>query len=195
MVSGCEISAENSFHINKYSDKLKMNINSLESNKERVFAAFTIDELNPHFFSWLGVLDTNIIIILVLIICVSGATVASGLLIIIIERIEMIGILKSIGATNSFVRKIFMNFSIMIIIRGLLIGNLIAFIVCLIQKHTHIIKLDSSYYYLNSVPIEFNWTYILMMNILVLILTTLITLSTSYLVSMDKPVKSMAFKL
>jgi len=193
MVSGCEIDFHDIKSIESCSFKLKKNIDLL-NNDSRTLGAFTSRELNPQIFSWLEILDTNIVMILILMLCVSSVTVASGLLIIMLERINMIGILKSLGICNSEVRNIFINFALIIVGKGLLIGNIIAIALCYLQKYFSIVSLDSSVYYIDSVPVELNFLSILLLDLLIVLVSLFVILGTSFLVSIGKPIRSINFE-
>ena len=99
----------------------------------------------------------------------------------------MIGILKSLGANNLTIRKIFSIFAIMIVGKGLLIGNVIGVSLCFIQKYSSLVKLDPSTYYIDSVPVEMNWLYILLINIGVLLISSLVIFGSSFLMSIKGP--------
>lgn len=125
----------------------------------------SIRDLNPQIFAWLDMLDLNVWVILVLMLLVAGFNMISGLLILILERTTMIGILKSLGAANWSVRKIFLYHSSFLIAKGMFWGNLIGLIFCTLQYYTHLIPLDPVSYYTSYVPISFNWGYILLLNL------------------------------
>lgn len=158
------------------------------------YGVYSIEELAPHTFSWLKVLDMNVIMIIILMFCVATFTVVSGLLIIMLERINMIGILKSMGATNFSVRKIFVHFAIMLVGRGLIIGSVAGIALCYLQKYLHIAKLDASVYYIDNVPIEICWQQYLLVNAGTILLSAIVILGSSYLISINKPVKSLRFE-
>mgnify|MGYP002622034823 CR=1 FL=1 len=158
------------------------------------YGVFNIRELAPNIFSWLGVLDVNVIMILVLMICVASFTVASGLLIIMLERIQMIGVLKALGATNNAVRRVFVNFAIMLVGRGMVWGNIIGLTICWLQSRFHIIGLDASVYYIDSVPIRFNWILIIAVNIITLVISSVVIFGSSYLMGISRPARTMHFE-
>ena len=158
------------------------------------YGAYSIKQLAAHTFSWLEVLDTNVLMILVLMICVSSFTIVSGLLIIMLERINMIGTLKALGATNMSVRRIFLNFSVMLVGKGMLIGNAIGLLFCWLQDKFHLVKLDASVYYIDSVPIEFKWVFFVGVNAVTLIISSAVIFGSSFLISIGKPVKAMRFE-
>lgn len=153
----------------------------------------SIKEMQPQIFGWLGLLDTNIAVIIILIIAVAGLNMISGLLILILEHTNMIGILKSMGMRNRKIRQVFIYITLYIVGRGMLIGNILGLGLCLLQAHTHMISLDPSSYYLDTVPIEIIPTYIILLNIGTLILTTLMLIGPSFVISRILPAKSIRF--
>ena len=153
-------------------------------NKEgAAYSTQTIKQINPQIFSWLDLLDMNVWVILFLMLAVSGFNMISGLLILILERTNMIGILKSIGATNWSVRKIFLYHSFFLIGKGMLWGNFIGLSLCAIQYFTGIVPLDPEAYYVATVPIYFNWLYIVLLNAGTLIASLLMMIGPSYLIT------------
>ena len=125
---------------------------------------------------------------------VAGFTMISGLLIIILEQTNMIGILKALGATNYSIRKIFIYISIFLVGKGMIWGNIIGILLCLLQAHFKLIKLDPDVYYIPAVPIELNFGYILILNISCLVISLLMLIGPSYLVSLIRPAKSIKFE-
>ena len=153
----------------------------------------SIKELNPMIFGWLGILDSNVVIILILMIIVSGFTMISGLLIIILERTNMIGILKALGESNYSIRKIFLYVSFFLITKGLFWGNVIGLSLCLLQDHFHLLKLDPEIYYMDSVPVELNWLSVILINGGSLIASLFMMIAPSYLITKIEPAKSIKF--
>ena len=157
-------------------------------NKDgKTYTTQTIKQLNPQIFSWLDLLDMNVWVILILMLSVAGFNMISGLLILILERTNMIGILKSIGATNWSVRKIFLYHSFFLIGKGMLWGNVIGLSLCAIQYFTGIIPLDPEAYYVATVPITFNWLYIFLLNAGTLLASIMIMIGPSYLITKITP--------
>lgn len=154
----------------------------------------SIKDINPMIFNWLNLLDMNVWVIIILMLVVSGFTMISGLLIIILERTNMIGILKSMGARDFSIRKVFLYLSAFLIGKGMLWGNLTALIFCFIQDRYQILKLDPSTYYLSAVPIDLNPVYIFLLNIGTLIVSLLMMIGPSYLVAKITPSKSIQFE-
>lgn len=156
--------------------------------------ALSVRELYMQVFSWLDLLDFNMIVILVLMLCVAGFTMISGLLILILERTQTIGILKALGATNSKVRRIFLNFAAMITLRGLLIGDVLALGLLFAEQKWGFVHLDPSSYYVDTVPVEIHWAPIVIINVITLILTTLALVAPSFMISRIQPAKTMRFE-
>lgn len=154
----------------------------------------SIRDMNPGIFSWLELLDMNTIIIIVLMLIVSGVTMISGLLIIILEHANLIGILKSMGIRNSRIRRIFLYFASFIILKGMFWGNLIGVGLCFLQKQYGFVKLDASTYYLSQVPIELNIWYLLVINIGTLIISMVMIVGPSYMIARISPAKSIKFE-
>lgn len=146
------------------------------------------------YFNWLELLDTNVIVILILMSCVAGFTLISCLFIIILERVKTIGLLKAIGATNSQVRQIFIHMAQRLVLRGMLIGNILSLSFMYIQDKYHIIPLDPEAYYLSFVPVEFNWWHIIALNIGVIIISSLILILPSHLASTISPSQTMRYE-
>lgn len=154
----------------------------------------TIKQLNPQIFGWLDLLDMNVWVILLLMLAVSGFNMISGLLILILERTNMIGILKSVGAANWSIRKVFLYHSFFLIGKGMIWGNIIGLGICALQYFTHIIPLDAEAYYVAYVPITFNWLYILLLNVGTLIASVLMLLGPSYLITKIDPAKIIRYE-
>lgn len=149
---------------------------------------------NSAFFSWLSMLDMNVWIILVLMVVVSGFTLITALIMIILERIKMIGTLKALGCTNGAIRRIFIYLTHKLIFKALVLGNAIGLGLAFIQHYFHIIKLNADVYYMPYVPIELNLTTILLLNVGVIVISYLTLIGPSYIVSTIKPSSTMRFE-
>ncbi|MBR5202790.1 MAG: ABC transporter permease [Clostridia bacterium] len=156
--------------------------------------SYEASNLYPQIYDWLELQDMNVVIIIVLMLLVAGITIISMLLIIVLERTSTIGILKSMGANNAFIRRVFLQRSQRILLIGMLFGNILGVGLCLIQKYTEIIKLSPESYYLSSVPIEINLTYILLLNIGTFILWVLMMSIPTMIINNIKPSKSIRFE-
>lgn len=193
MSSGLELTVKDFEKVEETTDKLQFIHENMDRNGV-TYGVFSIKDIAAHTFAWLAVLDMNVIMILVLMILVSAFTVVSGLLIIMLERINMIGTLKVLGSTNQSVRRIFTNFSIMLVGKGLLIGNVAGLLLCFVQQQFHIISLDASVYYIDSVPIQFNWLLIVLVNVATLLISSLVIWGSSHLISIGKPAQTLHFE-
>ena len=165
-------------------------INRTEDKYGGAFSSQTVREGNLQIFSWLDLLDINVWIILILMTAVAGFTMISGLLIIILERTTMIGILKSLGARNDLIRRVFLWFAVFVIGKGMLIGNAIALAIVLLQKFTGVITLDPSTYYVREVPVEFNIPLLLLLNAATLVICVLALIAPSYFILTVRPAKA-----
>jgi lipoprotein-releasing system permease protein len=193
MSSGLEVTVNDFDRVEELTNKLQFIHKDTDRNGV-TYGVFSIKDIAAHTFAWLSVLDMNVVMILVLMILVSAFTVVSGLLIIMLERINMIGTLKVLGATNVSVRKIFIQFSVMLVGQGLLWGNVIGLLLCWIQQKFHLISLDATVYYIDSVPIQFNWWLILAINVATLLISTFVIWGSSHLISIGKPSETIRYE-
>ena len=180
--------------VKETTDLLVEKVNHRTDRDGCTYGAFHIKELAPNIFSWLGVLDMNVVIILVLMILVATVTIMSGLLIIMLEQVSMIGLLKALGATNSSVRSIFIHFGFKMVVKGVVIGNIVALILAALQYYTHIVSLDAEAYYIDSVPIQFHWLYFLLIDAATLLVTYIVVVGSTHLVSISKPAQTLRFE-
>lgn len=192
--SGAELTVHDFNHVNEVEDQVINQVNRTVDKYGETYSSQTIKELNPAIFSWLDLLDLNVWIILALMTAVAGVTMISGLLIIILERTNMIGVLKAMGARNKTIRRTFLWFAIFIIGRGLLWGNILGIGLLLIQKYTSLVKLDPATYYVSTVPIEFNIPLIILINIGTMLICVLVLIAPSYLISHIHPVKAIRYE-
>ena len=153
----------------------------------------TIIEKYSYIFEWLQLFDFNIIVILIVMILVATINMVVALLVLILERTQMIGILKALGANNWSVRKIFLYNASYLILRGLFWGNLIGIAILLLQKYFGIIKLNPENYYVDQAPVYLNWGYIALLNGLTVSVCFLVLLIPSYIITKISPVKAIRF--
>ena len=153
----------------------------------------TIKEKFYYIFEWLKLFDFNILVILIVMIAVSTINMVVALLVLILERTQMIGILKSLGANNWNIRKIFIYNSFYLITKGLFWGNLIGISLLLLQKYFGIIKLNPESYYVNEAPVDINLFYILLLNIGTVAICLLVLLIPSYIITKISPSKAIRF--
>ncbi|MFD1601112.1 ABC transporter permease [Flavobacterium artemisiae] len=153
----------------------------------------TIVKKYSYIFDWLKLFDFNIVIILAIMILVATINMVVALLVLILERTQMIGILKSMGANNWAVRKVFLYNAFYLIIRGLFWGNLIGIALLLMQQQFGIVQLNPENYYVNQAPVYLNWFYILLLNLLTITVCFLVLLIPSYIITKISPVKAIRF--
>ncbi len=153
----------------------------------------TIVEKYYYIFEWLQLFDFNILTILIIMIVVATINMVVALLVLILERTQMIGILKALGADNWSVRKIFLYNAFYLIVRGLFWGNLIGIGLILIQQYFGIVKLNPENYYVSTAPVNFNWLYLLGLNLGTILICLLVLLIPSYIITKISPVKAIRF--
>ncbi len=192
--TGIEVIVKDFDRLVETADQFIDNVNRTSDEQGNALTTDTIYELYPQVFSWLELLDINVWIILTLMVCVAGFTMISGLLIIILERTQMIGILKALGARNKTVRHTFLWFSVFIISQGLLFGNIVGIGLVLLQQYTGIITLDPQTYYVSEAPMELNIPLIVMINLATLLICVFVLIAPSFLISHIHPAKSMRYE-
>lgn len=177
-----------------------LDLNKLEEDQEKLeellgydYNIANVREIYSNIFLWLEKLDINGIIVIVLMIIVATFNMITALLILILERANMVGLVKALGMTNVNVRKIFLFISIKLIGRGMIWGNVIGISLCLIQYYFKIAKLDSETYYVDSVAIEMNWPYILLLNAGTFITCSLMLFLPTLILTKITPIKTLKF--
>ncbi len=185
-ISGYEISL-NQF---KETEKIRENLVGITPYTMGISSIF---EMYPALFDWLGLLDMNVLIIIILMISVAAINMITALLILILERTQMVGILKALGSTDGQISKVILYMAGSIIFRGLLLGNLLGIGLAWLQLQYGFFKLDQSSYYLDSVPIKLVWSDIVFINIGSFIICLLLLILPAEFVSKIKPVKSIKF--
>lgn len=193
-VTGVEVLLTDFSKVEEMNWELGTLLDRTEDRYGEQYLVQSVTDINPGLFAWLNVLDMNVWLILALMIGVAGFTMISGLLILIIERTQFIGILKALGASNASVRKVFLYLAMLIIGKGMLWGNIVGLGLCAVQKFTGLIPLDPANYYLDRVPIEFNWPFIIVVNVVMFVLSVLILIVPSHLISRIYPTKAMRFE-
>jgi lipoprotein-releasing system permease protein len=153
-----------------------------------------INQKTPEIFQWLALQDINEVVILVLMVIVAIINMVTALLILILERTNMIGILKSLGSTNWSIRKVFLYYAAYIIGLGILVGNLVGLGLCFLQDRFHFIRLDEENYYLDYAPVDVNGWVILALNLGTLLVVLIFLIIPSYLVTRISPIKAIRFK-
>ena len=193
-VSGLELRVKDYSRLQEVKDDLFFQMAGSHDGDGNALFTRSIEDINPMIFSWLSLLDMNVWVIIILMLAVSGFTMISGLLIIILERANMIGILKALGCRNTDIRKIFLYISSFLIIKGMIWGNVIALVICILQKMFGIIKLDPATYYVTEMPVYLNPLYIILINIGALLISLAMMIGPSYLIARISPAKSIKFE-
>jgi lipoprotein-releasing system permease protein len=193
-VSGIEILVDDLRNIEPITDSVYFTTaNRLDEDGQAMYTQ-NLHQLNPQIFAWLDLLDMNVVIIILLMLCVSGFSIVTGLVILIMDNITMIGVLKALGANNAFVRRVFVYQVLMLIMKGVVWGNLLGLGICLLQYYTHWIPLDASSYYVSYVPVAFPVAWLLLLNLGTLFISWIILLAPSAIVSKISPAKVMHFE-
>lgn len=193
-VSGIELELSVPARADECKETLRARLDMQSDRYGHTYYTQTIEEANPQIFAWLDLLDLNVWVILILMTGVAGFTMISGLLIIILERTNMIGVLKALGADNLSIRRIFLGFSVLLIGRGMLWGNLVGLAFIAVQSHFRVFGLDPDTYYVDSVPVEFNVWLWLLLNAGTLLVSVLMLVGPSYLIAHIHPAKSIRFE-
>ncbi len=154
----------------------------------------TIYDTYPEIFNWLGLLDTNVVVILVLMILVAGITMVSTLFILIIERTGMVGILKTLGANNHTIQKIFLYKAAYIIGRGMFWGNLLGLFFYFIQYHFHLFRLNPVSYYVSYVPVELSVSHFLLLNAGTFFLCLIMLIIPSFYIMRVEPASALRYE-
>jgi lipoprotein-releasing system permease protein len=186
-VGGFEITIDNFEKLDKITaniyEKIPYNLN-----------AQSIKEKTPQLFDWLDLQDMNVRVILILMLIVGGINMITALLILILERTRLIGILKALGARNWSIRRVFLYSAVHLTLQGLLLGNTIGLGFAFLQKKFSIISLDPETYYMNTVPIYFDFTHILLLNVIIIIICYLILIIPSIIITKITPIKAIRFE-
>ena len=193
-VTGVELEVVDYDRLEDVKENIREKVDLQVNRYGNTYYTQTVEENNPQIFAWLDLLDMNVWVILILMTGVAGFTMISGLLIIILERTNMIGILKAVGADNLAIRKIFLSFSVFLIGRGMLWGNLIGLAFVVIQSQFRLFKLDPATYYVDSVPVEFNVWWWVLLNVCTMLVSVLMLVGPSYLITRIHPAKSIRFE-
>ena len=192
-VSGLEMTISDFSKLRKVTDQVSEIVStSFFPDGSRLKVENIVDK-NSQIFDWLNLQDINVLIIIILMLVVSGFNMISGLLILILDRTNMIGILKALGTTNQSIRQIFLYQSAYMILKGLLWGNILGLSICLVQKKFEIIKLDPTSYYLNTVPINLELVNILALNLGTIVVIMIFLILPSMLITRISPAEAIRF--
>ncbi len=186
LISGFEVLVDNYDALDKATKEVNETID-LNLNAQ------SIKELTPQIFSWLDVLDVNALIIIVLMLFVSMINMISALIILILDRTNMIGTLKAMGAADRSVIRIFLLHASKLILMGILIGDVMGISLCLLQQHFGWVHLDEQSYYVKTVPISIDWGHLILLNVATLVLCQLALLLPALIVTRISPVRAIRF--
>ncbi len=193
-VSGIEIRLTDFDKLDEMTDRVwYMTANRADADGN-FMQAMSIRQLYPAIFSWLDLLDMNAVVIILLMLAVSGFCIVSGLLILILDNIQFVGTMKALGASNRFLRHVFMWEAALLVGKSMLWGNLTGIALYLIQSWWHIIPLDAATYYVSYVPVYFSWTGWLLLNAGTLAVSLLILLAPTTIVTKISPATVMRFE-
>lgn len=156
--------------------------------------ATSIKEIYPYIFDWLAVMDTNRDIVFIIMSIVAIINLITCLLILVLERIKMIGVLKALGATNTTIKKIFLYYASFISCIGVAIGFVVGIFLCLLQQYTHWFKLDEANYYVSYAPVEINWYQVIGICVVTFILCFVALLLPTLMIKKIQPVQALRFK-
>ena len=193
-VSGIELEVTDPAQLEAIKEGIRTQVDMVKDKYGGTYYTQSVEEQNPQIFAWLDLLDMNVWVILILMTGVAGFTMISGLLIIILERTNMIGVLKALGADNLAIRKVFLSFSVFLIGKGMLWGNVIGLAFVGVQSFFRPFKLDPTTYYVDSVPVEFNVWWWVLLNVCTLVVSVLMLVGPSYLIAHIHPAKSIRFE-
>ena len=193
--SGVEILVDDMRNLDETADKIYFaTVNHLDEEGYNVYYVQTLHEQNPAVFAWLDLLDMNVVVIIVLMLLVAGFNMVSGLIILILDGVQVIGTLKALGADNRFVQRIFLTQAAMLIGKGMVWGNMIGLGLVAVQYFSHLIPLEASTYYVSYVPMAFAWGWSIALNILTAVVSLLILLLPSRIGAKISPARVMYFE-
>ena len=167
---------------------------TVKHESKNLFIVTSTHQNNLPFFAWLQMLDMNVVIILTLMMIVAAFTLISAMLMIVLERIRVIGNFKAMGATNGSIRRIFIYLTGKLILKALIIGNVIGIGLALLQKYCHIVRLDPTAYYMPYVPIQLSVPALVLLNVGIILVSYLTLLGASHIISTIKPTATMRFE-
>lgn len=193
--SGVEILVSDTRKLDEVADQIYFaTVNHLDEDGFHAYYVQTLHEQNPAIFAWLDLLDMNVVVIIILMLMVAGFNIVSGLIILILDGVQLIGTLKALGADNRFVRRVFLAQAALLIGKGVLWGNVIGLGLAALQYYTHWIPLESATYYVGYVPIAFAWSWIIVLNVLTIGVSLLILLLPSLIITRISPAQVMRFE-
>lgn len=193
--SGVEILIDNINRLDEVADEIYFaTVRQMDENGYHVYYVQTLHQQNPAIFAWLDLLDMNVVVIIILMLLVAGFNIVSGLIILILEGVNLIGTLKALGADNRFVRRIFMTQAALLIGKGVLWGNILGLGIAAVQYFGHLMPLDPTTYYVNFVPVTFAWSWLIALNVLTIVVSLAILILPSMIIAKISPARVMQFE-
>lgn len=193
--SGVEILVDDINRLSEVADQIYFaTMHQMDENGFHVYYVQTLLDQNPAIFAWLSLLDMNVVVIIILMLLVAGFNIVSGLIILILDGVQLIGTLKALGADNRFVRRIFLTQAAWLIGKGVVWGNVLGLGLAAVQYFTHLMPLDATTYYVSYVPVAFAWGWLIALNVFTIVLSLLILLMPSMIISQISPAKVMHFE-
>jgi lipoprotein-releasing system permease protein len=192
-VGGFEVMVNSWDDLNPTLEMVKSHVDFIPNEHGEVLKTTSIMDNESDIFVWLSFLDINVWIILSLMILIGIINMGSALLVLILIRSNFIGLLKSMGATNWYIRKIFLIQAGFLITRGMFWGNIIGIALCLVQQYTGLFSLNAEVYYLSQVPIELNWFHWLLLNIGTLVVCLSALIIPSLVIARIQPARTIKF--
>ncbi len=192
-ISGYEVLIDSWEQLETTGDAVRKEMLFYSMESENPVEIQTIREVYGDIFSWLDFLDINFSIIIILMIVISVITMGASLLVLILEKTSAIGLMKAMGARDWTVRKIFLYQAGYLILRGMLWGNVFGIGIALLQMQFNIFPLDPTVYYLNAVPIEINWSYLLILNAFTIAVCIVVLIIPSYFITRIRPTEAIKF--
>ena len=193
-VSAMEIALRPTFRteqkISEMTEQIGVYVNAFSAESDSPVIAVSSVSRYPQLFDWLDLIDFNVFFILLLMTVVAGFNMISGLLIMLFENISTIGLLKSLGMTDRAISKVFLSSSAVLVLKGMLIGNLLAFVFCLVQSTTHLLKLNPENYFVSSVPVHLDMGAVLLADAAAFIVIMLLLLIPTLFISKVDPAET-----
>lgn len=193
-VSGIELRLDDLKHLDDTYDAVYFSVANRLDEEGSAYYPQSVIQMHPAVFYWLDLLDMNVWVIILLMLAVSGFNIVSGLIILILDAIPLIGILKALGANNRFIRRIFIHEATILIGKGMLWGNILGLSLAAVQYWLHLIPLDAATYYVSYVPVTFPWLGLILLNLLILGVSLLTLLAPTSLATRISPAKVMHFE-
>lgn len=193
-VAGIELRIDNLLYLDRTYDDVYFTVANRLDDEGSAYYPQSLIQMHPAVFYWLDLLDMNVIVIILLMLAVSGFNIVSGLIILILDAIPLIGILKALGANNRFIRRIFIREATILIGKGMLWGNIVGLSLTAVQYFLHLIPLDAATYYVSYVPVTFPWLWLIALNVLILGVSMLTLLAPTSLATRISPARVMHFE-